>query len=352
VIGGSMTSTFPELRLADKESDAAPRLGHSLVDAYLELVAARLRPNSTLAIAYDLKVFFTVVAKDPVEVRRADVVAFVRAQRSPKGDGTVVRFTDGSAGLALSTVRRRLSSVSGLYTHLVALGEVSHNPVQRGMPVRAPVTRGKRVVPLVRPVRHLPRVLDPTEVTALLGGLRTHRDRAIVEAMLLAGLRRCEALGLRLADVRWGERRLFIADGKGGHQRLVPISGRFFTSLRSYLDGERPADAATDRMFVVLKGHNRGRPLSPKGLEEILTGARDRAGLVHGTCHELRHTCFTRLREAGMALEALQAQAGHRSISSTQIYLHLANDWLAGEYRRAAEAIDAQGHLGRRGRAS
>ena len=69
-------------------------------------------------------------------------------------------------------------------------------------------------------------------------------------------------------------------------------------------------------------------------------GARRRAGLERGTCHELRHTCLTRLREAGMALEAVQAQAGHRSIESTRIYLHLSNDWLAGEYRRAADLID------------
>jgi integrase/recombinase XerD len=69
--------------------------------------------------------------------------------------------------------------------------------------------------------------------------------------------------------------------------------------------------------------------------------ARARTGLVHATCHELRHTCLTRLREAGMALEAVQAQAGHRSIESTRIYLHLANDWLASEYLRAIELIDA-----------
>jgi site-specific recombinase XerD len=50
---------------------------------------------------------------------------------------------------------------------------------------------------------------------------------------------------------------------------------------------------------------------------------------------------LTRLREAGMALEAVQAQAGHRSIESTRIYLHLTNDWLAGEYQRAASLIDA-----------
>ena len=55
----------------------------------------------------------------------------------------------------------------------------------------------------------------------------------------------------------------------------------------------------------------------------------------------LRHTCLTRLREAGMALEAVQAQAGHRSIESTRIYLHLTNAWLADEYRRAADRIEA-----------
>jgi integrase/recombinase XerD len=72
-----------------------------------------------------------------------------------------------------------------------------------------------------------------------------------------------------------------------------------------------------------------------------MAGARRRARLEHGTCRELRHTCLTRLREAGMALEAVQAQARHRSIESTRIYLHLTNDWLAAEYRKATELIDA-----------
>ncbi len=164
----------------------------------------------------------------------------------------------------------------------------------------------------------------------------------MVEAMLLGGLRRCEVLGLRLEDVRPGEHRLFIAEGKGGHQRIVPVSTRFFTTLGAYLESERPRISTTERVFVVLKGKRRGQPLTAAGLDQILAGARERAGLDRITCHQLRHTCFTRLREAGMALEAIQAQAGHRSIESTRIYLHLANDWLAGEYRRASEVIDAQ----------
>jgi integrase/recombinase XerD len=180
------------------------------------------------------------------------------------------------------------------------------------------------------------------EVDALFAVLRTHRDRAMVEAMLLGGLRRCEVLGLRLEDLKAAERRLFIAEGKGGHQRLIPVSARLFATVAAYLRDERPAGCDTDRVFVVFKGPNRGKPLSPSGLlDEIIRGARRRADLDHLTCHELRHTCLTRLREAGMALEAVQAQAGHRSIESTRIYLHLSNDWLAGEYDRASAAIDA-----------
>ncbi len=94
-------------------------------------------------------------------------------------------------------------------------------------------------------------------------------------------------------------------------------------------------------VFVVLKGPRRGQRLSADGLDQLVISARDRAGLAHCSCHELRHTCLTRLREAGIALEAIQAQAGHRSIESTRLYLHLANDWLAKEYQRASDAIDA-----------
>ena len=326
---------------ASLDDGQVPRLGHPLLDDYLAMVAARARPNTVLATAFDLKVFFSVVGKEPAEIGEADVLAFIAAQRQPRRGAAVVRIEDGEAGLSARTIKRRLASVTGLFEYLIIRGVVAKNPVPRGLSTRSP-NRGGRGVPLIRTPRTLPRVIDPDQADALLAALRTHRDRAMVAAMLLGGLRRCEVLGLRLGDVRPGERRLFIAEGKGGHQRIVPVSPRFFTALAAYLELERPRTSSTDRVFVVLKGRRRGRPLSAAGLDEIVTGARRRGGIEHLTCHQLRHTCFTRLREAGMALEAIQAQAGHRSIESTRIYLHLANDWLAGEYRRAVEAIDAQ----------
>lgn len=314
------------------------RLGHPLVDRYLEFVAARARPNTVLAAGYDLKVFFETVAKDPIEVTTADILGFITAQR---GDGRVVCISGDGSGLSPRTIQRRLSTLSGLFSFLVARGDIPSNPVPRGLATRSS-RRSGRGAPLMRAPRTLPRILEPAEVDALVGALRTFRDRAMIEAMVLGGLRRNETLGLRFADLNSGERRVFVAEGKGGHSRLVPISGRFFSSVSRYLEEERPPESVGDRLFVVLKGPNRGRPLTPKGLEQIMRGARERAGLTHATCHELRHTCLTRLREAGMSLEAVQAQAGHRSIESTRLYLHLANGWLADEYRRAVDRIDSE----------
>ena len=320
-------------------------LGHPLVDDYLCFAGARLRVNSWLAAGHDLKVFFAIVGKDPAVVTTADVFGFIKVQRAPRRGPKVVRLEDGEAGLSARTIKRRLASVSAFYAYVVARGDrgVKANPVPRGTANRRPSGRpGRLGSPLIRTPRTLPRVLSPAEADAFMAALRTHRDRAMVEAMLLGGLRRCEVLGLRLQDISAGERRLFIAEGKGGHQRRVPVSRRFFMTLSAYLTEERSdVDSGTDRVFVVLKRPRRGYPLSAYGLDQIVEDARARAGIARLTCHQLRHTCLTRLREAGMALEAVQAQAGHRSIESTRIYLHLANTWLAEEYTRAADAIEA-----------
>jgi integrase/recombinase XerD len=313
-----------------------------VVARYLAFVAGRCRPNTLIASESELRMFFAVIDKHPVEVTPADVFAFIAAQRRGPDGAQVVRLADGETGLSARTIKRRLASVSGLFNYLVLSGDRSSNPVPRGLATRRTGAGGRATgSPLIRTPRTLPRVLDPGEVIALLGAVRRWRDRAMLEAMVLGGLRCCEVIGLRLEDLQPTQRRVFIAEGKGGHQRLVPMSAQFFASVSNYLSSERPLDAASDRLFVSLKGSRRGDGLSIDGLEQIVSAAKTRAGLTRATCHQLRHTCLTRLREAGMALEAIQAQAGHRSIESTRVYLHLADDWLADEYRRAADLIDA-----------
>lgn len=335
----------PELTRTVVDGEVAHlALGDSLVDDYLRLVRARARVNTWLAVAYDLKVFFTVVGKPPTEVGTNGVFDFIAQQRAPLRGPTVVRLEDGERGLSGRTIKRRLSSVASFYGYLVARDDVTVTkcPVPRGMPTRRASERQRSELrSLVRTPRTLPRVLSPTEVTPLLAALRCERDRAMIAAMLLAGLRRCEVLGLRMHDIRPGERRLFIAEGKGGHQRLVSVSPVFFLALGNYLERERPLDSVDDHVFVSLARPRRGHPLSASGLDDLLSVACRRAGLVRRvSCHQLRHTCFTRLREAGMPLEAIQVQAGHRSIETTRVYLHLADGWVANEYWKALEQID------------
>ena len=117
------------------DGEAVYRIGHQLIDEFLEFVVGRTRPNTVRAYAHDLSVFFTVVQKDPLGVRPKDVMAFVTAQRRPKaGSENVVRI-DGSAGLSAATIKRRLAAVSSFYGYLITRDDVdvTANPVPRGI---------------------------------------------------------------------------------------------------------------------------------------------------------------------------------------------------------------------------
>lgn len=173
------------------------RLGDRLVDEYLRFTAARVRPNSLLAQGFDLKVFFAVVAKPPLQVDVADVLGFIEEQRTPRRGGNVFRLSDGEAGLAASTIKRRLATISSFFDYLLLRGMCDRNPVPRSINARH---RGHRGAPLVRAPKKLPRVLLPEEVVALTSALRSDRDRAMISLMVHAGLRRCEVLGLRFGD--------------------------------------------------------------------------------------------------------------------------------------------------------
>ncbi|HEY5011743.1 MAG TPA: site-specific integrase [Acidimicrobiia bacterium] len=99
-----------------------------VVDRYVEFVAGRCRPNTVIATASDLRVFFSVIDRPPAQVSAADVFEFIAAQRRGPGDGRVVRLADGESGLAARTIKRRLASVSGLFNYLVLTGEMAANP--------------------------------------------------------------------------------------------------------------------------------------------------------------------------------------------------------------------------------
>ena len=297
-------TTFPTLvRSSSLSGETRYALGHDLVDRYLEFVAGRARPNTLRAVAFDLKIFFSVVDKEPTEVVAADVFDFLAHQR---GDRTVIRISDRESGVSARTIARRLSSIAGLYAYLIARGDTSvrTNPVPRGLSTRREGGRS-RTVPLVRVPRTLPRILGPDEANALLArsaptGTGRWSSRCCWPGSAVA---KCSVSGSPTSGS-------LIAPSLSPRAR-VATSGWCRRRTRSSQPSATTCATNAHRIsrpigvFVVLKGPRRGQPLSAYGIDEVMEGARDRAGLAHASCHELRHTCLTRLREAGMALEAV-----------------------------------------------
>src|SRR4051812_50215697 len=113
---------------------------------------------------------------------------FIARQREPRIDANVVRLSDGESGLSAQTIKRRLSSVSGLYAYLMMVGEHDRNPVPNGLSVRRRGRRGRGgVTPLVRGAPTLPQILDPAEGGAPFWGPPRPRGGAWSRASFLAG---------------------------------------------------------------------------------------------------------------------------------------------------------------------
>lgn len=314
-------------------------IGLEMVDGYLDFLRCRCRPNTWLNYAHDLKLFFGFVDKPVAEVSTTDIFRFIRwqsqGQDAASGDDTT------EAGLSSRTIKRRLCAVSGLYSYLLTGDNppIRRNPVPAGLTLRGQIPSSRpRLNPLLRVPQTLPRLVPVDQVQRFLASLTTFRDKAMVLLMVLGGLRKSEVLGLEMADLDPKQGTVLVREGKGGHQRVCCVAPLFFRVVKRYQEEERPASLTT-RLFVVLKGSQRGQPLSVSGLNTIIVYHRRLAQAPDLNCHRLRHTCLTMLREAGMSLEALQQQAGHKNINTTRVYLHLSNQALRDEYFQVSDRL-------------
>ncbi len=150
------------------------------------------------------------------------------------------------------------------------------------------------------------------------------RDRAILEALYSTGMRRMEAVQLKLYDLQFDRGLILIRQGKGHKDRYVPIGERAIAWLQKYLREGRPQLAIEpDDMTVFLTAQ--GEPFSRNHLTFVVKERIDAAKLGKtGSCHLFRHTMATLMHEGGADIRHIQALLGHEDIKTTQIYTQVA----------------------------
>jgi integrase/recombinase XerD len=166
--------------------------------------------------------------------------------------------------------------------------------------------------------RKLPVVLSLQEVARFLGAITHIKHRAILMTAYAAGLRVSEVTRLRVADIDSQRMVLRIRQAKGQKDRFVVLSPRLLKLLREYWKAVRPSG-------FLFPGARPDRPLTSAAVHRVCRAARERCGLgKHVTVHTLRHSFATHLLEDGTDLRTIQILLGHRSLSTTARYLHVA----------------------------
>lgn len=180
--------------------------------------------------------------------------------------------------------------------------------------------------------------LSSSEIKRFMLGIRRYRDIAIIYLMLFCGLRSCEVITLDVNDVDLIDDQVRIR-GKGGKERVLPMSPAVRQALLRYLEYERPTNCGHSKCFVAMKGEGMGRPLTTGGLRKIFRQRRKNS-IKGAHPHIFRHTFATHLVQSGVSLPVVQKLLGHSDIEVTMGYLHLSLDDVSKEYHRAIKTIE------------
>ncbi len=296
---------------------AKAAIGGHHIEAFLEMMSAERGAalNTLAAYRRDLEDYARFLAAHGGFER-----AGVEAVRAYLND------LDGR-GFAATSAARRLSALRQFHRFLVSEGVRADDPTG--------IIEGPR-----RPAR-LPSVLSEDEVTRLIeraheeaGGegsdaarLRALRLYALVEMLYATGLRVSELVSLKAAVMR-RDQRMFTVRGKGGHERIVPLTDKARAAVAAYL-AARAASGVADSPWLFPSFGDSGY-LTRQAFARDLKDLAARAGIATAKIspHVVRHAFASHLLQNGADLRVVQQLLGHADISTTQIYTHVLQERL------------------------
>jgi site-specific recombinase XerD len=181
-------------------------------------------------------------------------------------------------------------------------------------------------IPFPKSPRRLPIVLSPEEVTRLINSARNLYHRTLLMTLYSTAMRRSELCHLKVTDIDSKRMMIRIPQGKGRHDRDIPLSPKLLQTLRLYWRWMKPK---TFLFPGTVKGVRADVPISPNIVWLACRQAAQAAAInkpIHP--HSLRHSCATHLFDAGADLPTLQVLLGHSRLEHTLIYLHLSHQHL------------------------
>ncbi|MEM8632900.1 MAG: site-specific tyrosine recombinase XerD [Pseudomonadota bacterium] len=289
------------------------------ISAFLEAQAAELGAahNTLLAYARDLKAY------DAWLDRRGGALA--TAERETIEDYLV---DCDAEGLSRATRARRLSAIRQLYRFAFEEGLRGDNPA---IQIKGP-GREKR----------LPDTLSEEEVTRLLAASRAHgrsaadraRNHCLVETLYATGMRVSELVSLPVQAAR-GDPRMLLVRGKGGRERMVPLSPPARAAIAAWLDlrdaeeDKKSARRLAPSRFLFPSASKQGH-LTRHRFYQLIKDIAAAAGVMPSKVspHTLRHAFATHLLAGGADLRSIQTLLGHADVSTTEIYTHVLEDRL------------------------
>jgi integrase/recombinase XerD len=271
------------------------------------LLEKSLSPNTVEAYLSDVSRFFIYLSDAHVTYLNAQLAHF---------QDFLVDLAD--LGISVRSQARIVSGIKSFYHFLIMTDRLSDDPTD--------------LLELPKIGLHLPEVLTVEEINAIVDAIDVstnegQRNRAIIEMLYGSGLRVSELISVRISafDMEHG---VLKVDGKGGKQRLVPVSEEAGAQIRLWMiirNGMKIVKGCEDFLFL----NRRGAPLTRVMIFTIVKQLAELAGIHKNISpHTFRHSFATHLLEGGANLRVIQQLLGHESIMTTEIYTHLDVEFL------------------------
>jgi len=232
------------------------------------------------------------------------------------------------AGLAKSTIARKVAAIRSFFKYAFKRGLTEHNPAHL------------LIVP--KKDKPLPKTATPEDMNRMMDlahgeNPRSAQDRAILELFYSTGIRLSELTGLNTEDINIELKQIKVL-GKGSKQRIVPLGSQSLSALfdhmrtRKQLFGSRTDDDARKALFLAPGGQRIYDRAVQRMVKDYLMKASE---VTQKSPHVLRHSFATHLLDQGADIRIIKELLGHANLAATQVYTHTSVERLKNIYNKA-----------------